>query len=287
MSVAEAGGAVRERRRRAVNVGAFFDMDKTIISENSGSIYMKGRYERGEIDTWQLLKGLGAYLQYKVGVLDILSWTKSMMEEFRGRSEAELREEARELFEESVLPVVYPEAVACIRHHQEQGHEVCIVSGATEFIVEPLARHLGIRHMVYTRLEVEDGRFTGRVIEPICFEEGKIYWLQQFIEEQGIDLARSWFYTDSVTDQPLLDLVGHPVVVNPDPMLYRLAVRRRWPVRFFAEESDPNVVAAAAVESVERGDAARLAPDADAAPNEDRPDARSHRGGESEAPSAD
>jgi phosphoserine phosphatase len=82
---------------------------------------------------------------------------------------------------------------------------------------------------------VEDGLFTGRVIEPICFEEGKIYWLQQFIEEHGIDLAKSWFYTDSITDLPLLDLVGHPVAANPDPLLYRAAVKRRWPVRFFEE----------------------------------------------------
>jgi phosphoserine phosphatase len=75
--------------------------------------------------------------------------------------------------------------------------------------------------------------FTGRVVEPICFEEGKIHWLRQFIDEQGIDLAKSYFYTDSITDLPLLDLVGHPVVTNPDPFLYREAVRRCWPVRFF------------------------------------------------------
>ena len=65
------------------------------------------------------------------------------------------------------------------------------------------------------------------------FGEGKIYWLQQLVEEQDIDLARSWFYTDSITDVPLLELVGHPVVVNPDPMLFRTAVRRSWPVRVF------------------------------------------------------
>jgi HAD superfamily hydrolase (TIGR01490 family) len=99
------------------------------------------------------------------------------------------------------------------------GHVVAIVSGATKFVVRPLAERLGIKHYLYTRLEVEQGRFTGRVIEPVCFEEGKIYWLQQFIEEQAIDLAKSWFYTDSITDLPLLDLVGHPVVTNPDPFL--------------------------------------------------------------------
>jgi phosphoserine phosphatase len=80
---------------------------------------------------------------------------------------------------------------------------------------------------------VEDGLFTGRVVEPICFEDGKIYWLRRFIEEHGVDLAKSYFYTDSVTDLPLLDLVGHPVVTNPDPLLYRQAIKRCWPVRIF------------------------------------------------------
>lgn len=240
----------RSDRRSASRVGAFFDMDKTIISENSGSVYMKHRYEEGEIDTWELLKGLGAYLQYKVGVLDLVSWTKTMMHEFRGRSEAELEREAQALFEDAILPTVYPEAVECIREHQSAGHEVCIVSGATKFVVEPLARHLGVKHMVYTRLEVEAGRFTGRVVEPICFEEGKIYWLQQLIEEQQIDLARSWFYTDSVTDKPLLDLVGHPVVVNPDPLLYREAVRRRWPVRLFDPDTGIDSIPVSAIEPV-------------------------------------
>jgi phosphoserine phosphatase len=71
------------------------------------------------------------------------------------------------------------------------------------------------------------------VIEPVCFEAGKIHWLEQLVTTQRIDLARSWFYTDSITDLPLLELVGHPVVTNPDPRLYREAVQRRWPVRFF------------------------------------------------------
>jgi HAD superfamily hydrolase (TIGR01490 family) len=214
-------------------VGAFFDMDKTLIAENSGTLYMKYRYERGEVNAWDLARGLGAYLRYKAGMLDIERWTKGMLAEFKGQSEAALVREANRWFKDMVVQTVYPEAVEIIESHKQKGHVVAIVSGATRFVVKPLAEHLGIRHFLYTRLEVENGRFTGRVIEPICFEEGKIYWLQQFIEEQEIDLAKSWFYTDSITDMPLLDLVGHPVVTNPDPFLYRTAVKRRWPVRFF------------------------------------------------------
>jgi HAD superfamily hydrolase (TIGR01490 family) len=224
-----ASSVVRARSR----IGAFFDMDKTLIAENSGTLLMKRRYQRGEIGNLDLLKGAAVYLQYKLGVLDIRSWAQSVLADYRGQSEAELEKQAREWFDELIEPALYPEAEQLVREHAAAGHVVAIVSGATEYVVRPLAERLGIRHRLFTRLEVENGCFTGRVVDPICFEEGKIYWLQQLIEEEGIDLAKSWFYTDSITDRPLLDLVAHPVAVNPDPMLYREAVRRSWPVRFF------------------------------------------------------
>ncbi len=219
-------------RRAEPSIGAFFDLDKTLIAENSGSLYVRYRYQRGEIDGIEVLKGLGAYLRYKLGILDIRHWTTQMMVQFRGKSEAELESEARVWFEEMVVGTIYPEAYELVLSHQDRGHVVAIVSGATKFVVRPIAARLGIEHMLYTRLEVENGLFTGRVIEPICFEEGKIYWLQQFIEEHGIDLAKSYVYTDSITDRPLMDIVGHPIATNPDPLLYREAVRRRWKVRF-------------------------------------------------------
>jgi len=221
-------------------IGAFFDMDKTILSENSATLYMRHRYERGELTKGDLLRGLGAYIQYKFGLLDLRSWTTDMMSQFSGQSEKELTDEAIAWVEDVVVETIYPEAERLVEEHLAESHVVAIVSGATAFVVRPIADRLGIEHILYTRLEVENGLFTGRVIEPICFEEGKIYWLQQFIDEQGIDLAKSFFYTDSITDLPLLELVGHPVATNPDRLLYRTAVKRRWPVRFF----DPPSLAA-------------------------------------------
>jgi HAD superfamily hydrolase (TIGR01490 family) len=204
-------------------VGAFFDVDKTILSENSGTLYLKALYDRGEVDWQTLLANLGSYVQYKLNLLDLDRWTKRTMQQFKGRSERALVRDAN---------------VELVREHAERGHVVAIVSGATKFVLRPLADHLRIKHVMHTHLEVRDGRFTGRVIDPICFGEGKIYWLQQLIEQEGIDLAKSFFYTDSITDLPLLDLVGHPQVVNPDPLLYRRAVRRHWPVRFFQAPHD-------------------------------------------------
>ncbi len=225
--------ALPEIVRHQPRIAAFFDMDKTILSQNSATLFMRHRYQSGDLDNVELLKGLGAYLQYKLGILDIRSWTLGLLVQFRGQSERQLEEEAIVWVEDTVVETIYPEARQLVREHADAGHLVAIVSGATRFVVRPIAARLGVEHMLYTRLEVEDGIFTGRVIEPICFEEGKIYWLQQFIEENGIDLAKSHFYTDSITDLPLLDIVGHPVATNPDPMLYRTAVKRRWPVRFF------------------------------------------------------
>jgi HAD superfamily hydrolase (TIGR01490 family) len=215
------------------SVAAFFDVDKTILAENSGTAYLKTLYERGEIDWKAVVLGLGTYLRYKLNLLDIERWVERNSVEFRGRSEASLAREAGDLFRNVLLPSIYPEAEARVRWHLAQGHLVALVSGATKFVLEPLAAHLGVKHMLCTLLEVTDGVFTGRVIRPICFGEGKIYWIQQLIERESIDLARSYFYTDSITDLPLLDLVGHPVVVNPDPLLYRRALTRSWPVRFY------------------------------------------------------
>jgi HAD superfamily hydrolase (TIGR01490 family) len=142
---------------------------------------------------------------------------------FAGRSESATSSEAAELFQTALLPSIYPEAEERVRWHLGQGHLVALVSGSTKFVLDPLAEHLGVKHLLCTQLEAIEGVFTGRVV--------------QLIERELLDLARCWFYTDSITDLPLLDLVGHPVIVNPDPLLYRKALQRHWPVRFFQRPS--------------------------------------------------
>lgn len=220
--------------RSEPRIGAFFDVDKTILAENSGTLYFKYLYERGEVGLGDALRNLASYLRYKLDLLDVERWTARTMEQwFRGLRVEDVERQARQWFESHVLPVIYPEARAQVRRHREQGHVVALVSASTDLVIGPLAANLGVEHILHTRLEVRDGVFTGRVIPPLCFGEGKIYWLRQLIERERIDLARSYFYTDSITDRPLLDLVGHPVAVNPDLLLYWEARRRRWPVRLF------------------------------------------------------
>jgi HAD superfamily hydrolase (TIGR01490 family) len=214
-------------------IGAFFDMDKTLIAENSGSIYFREAWERGEIKALDVARGVGAYLQYKLGTLDITRWTERMLGDLAGQREAFMYDEGRALFERRVKAKIYPEAARLVAEHLADGHVVAIVSGSIRYLVEPLAKSLDVAHVLCTELESVDGVLTGRCIEPVCLEEGKVHWLEGFIEEHDIDLARSWFYTDSITDLPVLELVGHPIAINPDPRLYRTAVRRGWPVRLF------------------------------------------------------
>ncbi len=221
-------------------VGAFFDVDKTILAENSATLYLRALYERGEVDLRTVVVNLAAYVQYKVNLLDIERFTERTVQRFAGRSEEALQKEADEWFGAFALPRVYPEARRLVAAHLERGDVVALVSGATKYVVEPLAEHLGVEHSMHTQMEVRDGAFTGRVVQPVCFGEGKIYWLQQLIEREDIELARSWFYTDSASDLPLLELVGHPVAVNPDPVLYRQARRHRWPVRLFEDPAEPS-----------------------------------------------
>jgi HAD superfamily hydrolase (TIGR01490 family) len=212
---------------------AFFDVDKTIISQNSGTLFLKYLYEQGRASRMDLVKGLSSYLQYKVNLLDINKFTKQTVKALKGQSEAEMITFSEKWYEEVLQNYIYAEARSLIDRHLEEGYRVALVTGATRYVASPLARDLGIEHTICTALEVRRGLFTGRVEDPICFGEGKIIRLQNFVANERIDLARSYFYTDSISDLPLLEIVGHPQVVNPDPLLYRRATRRKWPVTMF------------------------------------------------------
>jgi len=231
-------GEKRPSARRAAapakSRAAFFDVDKTILSQNSGTLFVKYLYEQGRATRVDLVKGLATYLQYKVNILDIDKFTKQAVKQLKGQSETEMVTFCAHWYDEVVRNFIYPEARAAIRRHLQEGTVVAIVTGATRYVAEPLARDLGIEHVICTQLDVRQGMFSGRVVEPICFGEGKILKLRQFVEDHRIELAWSYFYSDSISDLPLLEIVGHPQVVNPDPLLYRTAARRKWPITMFS-----------------------------------------------------
>ena len=211
-------------------VAALFDVDGTLLARNTAPLYMNHLRRTGQARRRDVARTLYYLFWYKLGLLDVRSALEVSMAFVRGRDEAALAADCVEWYRDTVRPYVFPSMAALVAAHREAGHLTVILTSATRYLAEPLGADLGIGHFLVTELVVRDGRFTGQVIEPVCYGRGKAYWAERFAAEHGVDLARSYFYTDSITDLPVLDRVGHPRVVHPDPRLRRLAQRRGWQV---------------------------------------------------------
>lgn len=211
-------------------VAAFFDVDGTLIAKNSGPLYMKFLRRRGEIRRRDVLRTMYFYARYRLNLLDIDRALERSSEWIRGRAEADIASHCRVWYRETVRQYLQPEMVRRVRMHRDRGHLVAILSSTTNYLAEPLAEELGIEHLLVSRLVVKDGCFTGEAHRPICYGDGKLFWARRFADQHAVDFAASFFYTDSVTDVPMLEIVGHPQVVNPDPLLRRIARQRGWQV---------------------------------------------------------
>ena len=211
-------------------VAAFFDVDGTLIAKNSGPLYMKFLRRRGEIRRRDALRTIYYFLKYRLNLLDIEHALERSSNWIRGRREEDIAEHCRIWYRDMVRQYLVPEMVRRIEEHRAQGHVIALLSSTTKYLAGPLAEELGIEHLLCTHLIVVDGCFTGEVERPLCYAAGKVHWARRFAAEHDVDLAASFFYTDSVTDVPVLEIVGHPRIVNPDPILRRLARRRGWNV---------------------------------------------------------
>ncbi|HET9769382.1 MAG TPA: HAD-IB family hydrolase, partial [Acidimicrobiia bacterium] len=160
----------------------------------------------------------------------------------KGRREEALVELGQRLFRERVAGTVYPEARALVKAHQRKGHTVALASSATEFQAGPLATDLGIRHMLCTRIEVEDGRLTGRVAGPVLWGQNKADAVAAFAAESGVKLAESYGYANGDEDVEFLETVGRARPLNPGPGLARVAAQRGWPVHRFESRGRPGIL---------------------------------------------
>jgi HAD superfamily hydrolase (TIGR01490 family) len=215
-------------------VAALFDMDKTLLDASSGVLYARYLYRTGEMGKRDLARVAWWGLISRLGWLDVQKLVPRMLITATGEDEAALRRQSDRWFAEDVVPHITDRGRRRVSEHQVQGHVVAIVSGSTQYAVGPLADYLGIPgQYVCTHIESNGGRLTGKVVPPVCFGEGKIVWAERFAAEYGVDLSASYFYTDSISDLPLLERVAHPVAVNPDPRLRRLARKCGWPIEMF------------------------------------------------------
>lgn len=149
---------------------------------------------------------------------------------FEGTSEDRLRALADDAFESVLKKAIFPHAKELVQRCRDEGHDVVIVSGALDFLMRRLAEHLGATHVIANRLEIKDNFATGRLLRPVVAGPEKARLVREHAREHGHDLDECFAYSDSYSDVPMLSVVGHPAVVNPDTKLARLARTYGWPV---------------------------------------------------------
>lgn len=210
---------------------ALFDVDKTVVRVNTARLYVKWRMERREYGLREYLKMTRVLLKYKLGTLDPEEAAGRSFRTIAGYDEAQMRSECRAWYEKIVRPHISRHARKEIERRRREGHLLALLTASTPYLTEPLAIDLGIDHVLCTRLAVENGKLTGDWVKPLCYGPGKVSIAREWAERHDIALDRSTFYTDSISDLPMLEAVGSPRVINPDPRLRLVALLRRYPWR--------------------------------------------------------
>jgi HAD superfamily hydrolase (TIGR01490 family) len=225
-------------------VGAFFDVDRTLVSCNTGRLFLRDLRQRGEISFLRALRALGWMAKYHLSLIDMQWVATRVASHMAGSVERDFADRCRTWVEDDILPLVMPGARSRIEKHRADGHVLAILSSSPTYVTRPLAEALGIDEVISTQFEVAAGHFTGRLVGPACVGSGKVHWAEALGAERELDLDGSWFYTDSYTDLPMLERVGHRVVVNPDPRLRRAARRRGWQVQDWRRPPTPGELSA-------------------------------------------
>jgi HAD superfamily hydrolase (TIGR01490 family) len=219
-----------------LNVAAFFDLDRTLIRRSSalalaGSFRRRGLISRADLARsvlWQVL-----FVARGASAERVRRAAEDGMRILRGFSVSEMRELVGEAMEPVLRPLVYDEPLRLVARHRERGERVYIVSATLQEIVQHIADDLGFDGAVGSTCEIVDGVYTGRSLRAV-HGEGKARAVRELAEAEHVDLALSTAYSDSHTDVPFLEAVGHPVAANPDRKLQRIAAQRGWPVVRFA-----------------------------------------------------
>ncbi|WP_026196374.1 HAD family hydrolase [Corynebacterium lubricantis] len=216
-------------------VAAFFDLDKTIIATSSAFAFGKEFMNKGLISKQEALELYLAKTSYMFTGLssEQMDTTRDQLTNMvAGWSVAEVRRITDETMHNVVTPAIYSEARELIKFHKAAGHQVIIISASASHLVEPIAVELGISRIAATELEVVDGRFTGNIVSYLK-GDAKADAITELAEANGYDLANSYAYSDSATDIPMLEKVGHPVAVNPDRAMKKHALDNSWEIRTF------------------------------------------------------
>jgi len=216
------------------HITAFFDMDRTLINDFSAKKFMTTRLFSGKTTAKEYLTQFATAVIFATGNRDFEILTKIAALGVKGIAESAFSDLGEQVFADYLEETIYPESRELIEKHLAKGHKVVIISAATTYQIEPIAKALGIKDIYATEMELRNGKFTGRVSE-MCWGEGKARAARKFAKTHKTDLSKSYFYTDSIEDYPLLKLVGNPVATNPDQRLSQVAFENNWPILRFEE----------------------------------------------------
>jgi HAD superfamily hydrolase (TIGR01490 family) len=211
-------------------VVALFDMDRTLVDTHTARLYVRFQRDLGEIGPLEALRTSYWILQYTIGVINAEEVARHVLLGYRGKHEAWLVERCNGWFQSHVRPCISAVGRQRVRDHLSAGHGVAVATSAVRQIAQPLAEELAIPHVVCSELEVHEGALTGGFNAPLCYGSGKLQRAEALVNSLGSTLKQAVFYTDSITDLPLLEAVGQPVAVNPDARLRRIAKRRGWAI---------------------------------------------------------
>jgi HAD superfamily hydrolase (TIGR01490 family) len=217
---------------------ALFDLDHTLLPLDSDQSWARFYATLGFAGSADHVRAIDAYYQqYAAGKLDMDGYLKLTLAPLARHSRADLDAWHATFMKTVIEPAIRPEALALLRRHLDAGDLCCIVTATNAFVTAPIAKALGVEHLLAIDLDTEGdnplGRYTGRSVGVVTFREGKIVRTEQWLESQGLklsDFTESYFYSDSINDVPIMECVTHPVATNPDARLRAIAAERNWPV---------------------------------------------------------
>jgi HAD superfamily hydrolase (TIGR01490 family) len=210
-------------------IGAFFDLDYVIVGKDLYRLIGEELIRKNMVSKFRFILWYFWLIKYRFNLLKAEDVLKNNIKDMGGMDLEKFGELAQSVYERA-LKYILPGAVKLIEEHKRSGHQIAILSANFKILIEPIAKFLGIENVIAIELEVKDGKFTGKVVEPMCIGRGKTFWMRKFAREKNIDLTESFFYTDSFYDFDTLLSVGNPVAVNPDPKLKKFAKKLGWKI---------------------------------------------------------
>lgn len=217
---------------------ALFDLDNTLLTGDSDYLWGCFLVAKGVLDTENYAReNQRFFADYQRGNLDIDAYLEFQLGYLANYDMATLDRWHEEFLREVIVPIIARRTPEILAYHRQLKHTLVIITATNRFVSGPIARKLGVDHLLATELEVADGRYTGRPLGVPCFQEGKITRLQEWMTARGENLTDSWFYSDSRNDIPLLSAVTHPVAVDPDDYLRQWAHDHGWQLLSLREDN--------------------------------------------------